>query len=67
MPTRTHWLYTDPQPSRPAAALQLEAQIQGAQQSGEDLTQLAGIEVITEVIDQTEYYRYTGFALFHSA
>ncbi|WIB72580.1 hypothetical protein [Curtobacterium sp. MCBD17_026] len=66
MATRTHWLYTDPQPTRAAAAIQLEAQIQSAQWSEEELHQLAGVEVITEDIDGTTHYRYTGFALFRT-
>ncbi|RDH95088.1 hypothetical protein DEU32_11453 [Curtobacterium sp. AG1037] len=66
MPTRTNWLYTEPQPTRAAAAIEFEAQIQTARESGEDLHQLAGVEVIVEDVDGTTQYRYTGFALFRT-
>ncbi len=51
MPTRTNWLYTEPQPTRAAAAIEFEAQVQTARESGEDLHQLAGVEVIVEDVD----------------
>jgi hypothetical protein len=66
MATRTHWLYTEPQPTRAAAAIEFEAQIQSGRSSEGELHQLAGVEVITEDIDGTPHYRYTGFALFRT-